>query len=340
MYAFTASISLYNPAYSLKGIFEVKAITGVFSSFFIFIHGFIPPPTSPTNKRKNNDSAIILTVRGSAPSGNSPFRCTAKAIYKITEEGRRIAPWDSSWQHTDLPNASSANLTKRLSVGHSTVENGEKGSNAKIHRRISMVEELNAHYKAAEKKHKESNRSGSNTFLKNRVCGHCSDFKCKFNNTSSAIAVNPPPHTGSRQVTPGQQAMEHHRESLINTAFVIYNMYLAPSSQCELNIDHGLQNEPVKYLKDVVTSLMGKAFQGRVELGYSIHPMASTNPLIPSFPSQVNSQFTCPTKQTQNKQASQSPTYPPFHIPSPPTSTIQVSSLLYIPYAQRVLPHP
>jgi hypothetical protein len=59
--------------------------------------------------------------------------------------------------------------------------------------------------------------------------------------------------------------MERHHESLINTAFVIYNTYLAPSSQCELNIDHGLRNELAKYLEEVVTSLTGKAFQGRVE---------------------------------------------------------------------------
>lgn len=59
--------------------------------------------------------------------------------------------------------------------------------------------------------------------------------------------------------------MEKHHESLINTAFVIYNTYLAPSSQCELNIDHGLRNELAKYLEEVVTSLTGKAFQGRVE---------------------------------------------------------------------------
>jgi GTPase-activating protein SST2 len=65
--------------------------------------------------------------------------------------------------------------------------------------------------------------------------------------------------------TPGQVAMERHHESLINTACVIYNTYLAPSSQCELNIDHGLRTELVKYLEEVVTALTGKAFQGRVE---------------------------------------------------------------------------
>ncbi|KAK7471115.1 hypothetical protein VKT23_002530 [Stygiomarasmius scandens] len=248
--------------------------------------------TLVSDKRKNNDSAIIFTVRGSAPGGNSPvsqhgeFRCTAKAIYKITDEGRRVAHWDGSRQHQDSPNASSANLTERSSVDRSTAENGEKTSDAKIHRRISMAEKLNANYEAAEKKHgKESNterlkailedpslRSLFREFLRSNFCEEnlsfwldVQDFKRKFNITSSAVAVNPPPRTGNRQVTPGQQAMERHHESLIHTAFVIYNTYLAPSSQCELNIDHGLRNELVKYLEDVVTSLTGKAFQGRVE---------------------------------------------------------------------------
>ncbi|KAF9019270.1 regulator of G protein signaling superfamily, partial [Hymenopellis radicata] len=74
------------------------------------------------------------------------------------------------------------------------------------------------------------------------------DFKRKFNITSSAVAVTAPRPGGKN--TPGQQAMERHHESLINTAFVIYHTYLAPSSQCELNIDHGLRNELSKYLED------------------------------------------------------------------------------------------
>lgn len=90
------------------------------------------------------------------------------------------------------------------------------------------------------------------------------DFKRKFNITSSAQAVNPHSRSGSK-TTPGQAAMERHHESLIHTAFVIYNTYLAPSSQCELNIDHGLRNELAKYLEEVVTGLSGKGFQGRVE---------------------------------------------------------------------------
>lgn len=158
-------------------------------------------------------------------------------------------------------------------------------SDAKIHRRISLAEKLNANYDASEKKNsKESNtdrlryileepglRSLFREFLRGNFCEEnlsfwldVQDFKKKFNITSSAMAATPVTRPGNRN-TPGQAAMERHHESLINTAFVIYNTYLAPSSQCELNIDHGLRNELVKYLEEVVTSLTGKTFQGRVE---------------------------------------------------------------------------
>ncbi|KAF8900026.1 regulator of G protein signaling domain-containing protein [Mucidula mucida] len=244
-----------------------------------------------SDKRKNNDSAIIFTVRGSTPGGNSPvaqqgeFRCTAKAIYKITDEGRRLAHWDNA-RLGESPSASSSNLaTERSSVDKSAGDHEKKGGDAKIHRRISMAEKLNANYDAAEKKNsqKESNaerlryileepglRSLFREFLRSNFCEEnlsfwldVEDFKRKFNITSSAVAVTAPRPGGKN--TPGQQAMERHHESLINTAFVIYHTYLAPSSQCELNIDHGLRNELSKYLEDAVTNLTGKSFQGRVE---------------------------------------------------------------------------
>ncbi|KAF8165106.1 regulator of G protein signaling domain-containing protein [Crassisporium funariophilum] len=252
-----------------------------------------------SDKRKNNDSAIIFTVRGSAPGGNSPvsqqgeFRCTAKAIYKITDEGRRLAHWDQSRPHgvQDSPSASSTNLATDRSSIDGSMDSGShdvkkaSDASAKIHRRISLAEKLNANYDAAEKKStKESNtdrlryileepglRSLFREFLRGNFCEEnlsfwldVQDFKKKFNITSSAMAVSPVTRPGNRN-TPGQAAMERHHESLINTAFVIYNTYLAPSSQCELNIDHGLRNELVKYLEEVVTNLNGKAFQGRVE---------------------------------------------------------------------------
>lgn len=92
------------------------------------------------------------------------------------------------------------------------------------------------------------------------------DFKRKFNITSSAMASSSAASNRGQRSTPGQAAMERHHEALIQMAFVIYNTYLAPSSQCELNIDHGLRNELSGYLSDVITNLTGKAFQGRVEM--------------------------------------------------------------------------
>ncbi|KAJ7047775.1 regulator of G protein signaling domain-containing protein [Mycena alexandri] len=246
--------------------------------------------TLVSDKRKNNDSAIIFTVRGSAPGGNSPvsqhgeFRCTAKAIYKVTDEGRRVAHWDGARNNLhDSPNTSSANLTTARSSVDEPDNGNKKPTDAKIHRRISIAEKLNYE---AHKGSKESNtdrlkyiledpalRSLFREFLKGNFCEEnlsfwleVEDFKRKFSITSSAIAVPSANGKPSRdKATPGQAAMEKHHESLINTAFFIYNKYLAPSSQCELNIDHGLRNELSKYLEDVVTSMTGKVFQGHVD---------------------------------------------------------------------------
>ena len=217
------------------------------------------------------------------------FRCTAKAIYKITDEGRRLAHWDLARTHNsqDSPNASSIHLASNRPSGDDSELSGSErkkviDSNAKIHRRISLAERLNANYDLAERKAaKESNTDrlryilgepGLRSLFREFLRGNFSeenlsfwidvqDFKQKFNITSSAMAATP---ARSRH-TPGQVAMERHHESLINTAFDIYNTYLAPSSQCELNIDHGLRTELVKYLEEVVTTLTGKALQGRVE---------------------------------------------------------------------------
>ncbi|KAJ7265846.1 regulator of G protein signaling domain-containing protein [Mycena haematopus] len=220
--------------------------------------------TLVSDKRKNNDSAIIFTVRGSAPGGNSPvsqhgeFRCTAKAIYKITDEGRRVAHWDGARGLQDSPNTSSANLTTttRSSLNYEAAHRAGKESNTDRLKYILDDPAL---------------RSLFREFLKGNFCEEnlsfwleVEDFKRKFNITSSAVAATPAPGKQSRG-TPGQVAMEKHHESLINTAFFIYNKYLAPSSQCELNIDHGLRNELSKYLEDVVTSMTGKVFQGQVD---------------------------------------------------------------------------
>ncbi len=174
---------------------------------------------------------------------------------------------------SDHPNGSSSNRER------SSAENGEDGKPKDVvsHRRVSLAKE-----NLDRKNNKESNaerlryiiedvqiRHLFREFLRSNFCEEnlsfwldVEDFKRKFGVTSSAVAAA---SAKSNARAPGHAAMEKHHESLINTAFNIYNKYLAPSSQCELNIDHGLRNELAKYLEDVVTGHTGKAFSGRVE---------------------------------------------------------------------------
>ncbi|KAG9050998.1 hypothetical protein FS837_000106 [Tulasnella sp. UAMH 9824] len=283
--------------------------------------------TLVSDKRKGGDSAVIFTVRGAATgtaSAQGEFRCTAKAIYRITEEGRKLARWDAPRPSgggnavRSSPNNSTVNLESgpRPSADHSaegganmsevaygpgmgvnSKESLAQTTDAKIHRRISMAEKLREGYKAGEKTGdtappptatgKESNtdrlrhildepalRSLFREFLRGNFCEEnlsfwldVQDFKRRFSTTSSAAAAG-----GSRsasKATPGQVAMEKHHEALISMAFVIYNTYLAPSSPCELNIDHGLRNELVVYLNEILVTDGGKQFHGRVEVEHA-----------------------------------------------------------------------
>jgi len=263
-----------------------------------------------SDKRKGNDSAIIFTVRGSAPTGgNSPvsqqgeFRCTSKAIYRITDEGRRVARWDVPQARApnghDSPNASSTNIAKERSSlerdtstadhTYTTTAKGETsttvGTDPKLVRRVSLSERRDEDAGESRRRgQKESNadrlrfilnepavRNLFRDFLKTNFCEEnltfwleVEDFKRKFNTTSSARG-GAESYRAPVKGTPGQAAMEKHHDALIQIAFIIYNTYLAPSSQCELNIDHGLRGELVSYLNQVMTEVTGKAFQGRVE---------------------------------------------------------------------------
>jgi hypothetical protein len=228
---------------------------------------------------------ISLTFRGQVliiVQQLGEFRCTAKAIYRVTDEGCRLAHWDAA--KAAAQGESGAHVASRPSTEEDPSVSDAQSTDVKIHRRISMAEKLNTSYNAGERKMKESNtdrlryileepglRALFREFLRSNFCEEnlsfwldVQDFKRKFNITSSAVALAPSAR-GAALAAATNVAMEKHNESLISTAFVIYNKYLAPSSQCELNIDHGLRNELAKYLDEVVTNLTGKSFQGRME---------------------------------------------------------------------------
>lgn len=190
-----------------------------------------------------------------------------------------MARWGDSCSTTDSPSSSSANLADRSSIEAPPDEAGETSTReGRVHRRASVAD-FNA-----EKRSKESNadrlhyvleqprlRAMFREFLRHNFCEEnlafwmeVEDFKRKFLITSSAMASNPPARPGSRS-TPGQAAMEKHHEQLIQTASLIFNNYLAQSSPAELNIDHAIRQELLRYLEEVVSTVTGKVFQGRLE---------------------------------------------------------------------------
>ncbi|KAF9519529.1 hypothetical protein BS47DRAFT_1154138 [Hydnum rufescens UP504] len=262
-----------------------------------------------SDKRKSSDQAIIFTVRGHPTNGAFPeaeFRCTPKAIYRITDVGRQIAKWDMNSASgspglsvSNLPQGSdrsSTDVGDDAASGPAPSASGEtiaSSTDAKIHRRISMAERLRADYRAGEGGDSAPHPKTSNTdrlrkileepalrslfreFLRSNFCEEnlcfwldVQDFKRRFHTTSSAnantFAGRPSTSRGS-QGTVGQAAMEKHHESLVTMTFVIYNTYLAPSSPCELNIDHGLRNELVAYLNEVLTLTTGMTVKGLVK---------------------------------------------------------------------------
>lgn len=202
----------------------------------------------------------------------------------------------------DSPNSSQANITTKervsLDKDSSAVDHSYPPATTSVPSEPKMVRRVSLSDRRGEETDGGHGRRGqkeSNTdrlrfilnepavrnlfreFLKTNFCEEnltfwleVEDFKRKFNTTSSARGggagggadlYRAPQVKG----TPGQVAMERHHEALIQIAFVIYNTYLAPSSQCELNIDHGLRGELVGYLSQVMTEVTGKTFQGRVE---------------------------------------------------------------------------
>ncbi|KZT62963.1 hypothetical protein CALCODRAFT_478854 [Calocera cornea HHB12733] len=156
---------------------------------------------------------------------------------------------------------------------------GAQEAQATLQRRGSVAERLNKLEESmVHDSPKESNtdrlkfilsepalRSLFRDFLRGNFCEEnlsfwleVEDLKRRFGTSSSASAATAAPTTGK-----GSQ-MEKHQDGLIKMAFVIFNTFLAHSSPCELNIDHGLRNELDAYLSNVL-SVDGKGFVGKVE---------------------------------------------------------------------------
>jgi hypothetical protein len=119
-------------------------------------------------------------------------------------------------------------------------------------------------------------------FLRDNICEEnlafwleVQDFKRKFNITSSASCAafqrSPQERSdsgGGKAPTHGQRAKEQHHEALVQQAYAIYKTFLGPGSESELNIDYGLRNELSTSLSEIMESLTGKPFKGRLEVDH------------------------------------------------------------------------
>ncbi|EJU06190.1 hypothetical protein DACRYDRAFT_19463 [Dacryopinax primogenitus] len=230
------------------------------------------------------------------------FICNPKTLYRLTDEGQRTARWNVPSRAGGASGAATAanggdqsgRPSEDSSEVHATDINygpgagptaGPKGmaaaqeAQAQLQRKGSVAERMNKlDDGSAHDSPKESNtdrlkfilaepalRSLFRDFLRGNFCEEnlsfwleVEDLKRRFVTSSSASAASAVPTAGK-----GSQ-MEKHQDGLIKMAFVIFNTFLAHSSPCELNIDHGLRNELDAYLSNVL-SVDGKGFVGKVE---------------------------------------------------------------------------
>ncbi|KAF8318190.1 regulator of G protein signaling superfamily [Clavulina sp. PMI_390] len=258
-----------------------------------------------SDKRKNTDEAVIFT--------EADFRCTPKAVYQFTDEGKRAARWPQSVINgAPMPQAArdpaQAALAKKEAAALLAAETSTRGSSEDSPGPSNPPNPSSGGPSSDRKSNTDRLKSILDEpalrhlfreFLRGNFCEEnlsfwldVQDFKRRFHTSSSAIATNIPAlpalpnsssqrpgtanaalHSHGKSQTPGQLAMEKHHQALVGMTFVIYNTYLAQGSACELNIDHGLRNELFQYLSDVLAQ---HAAQRAAALAGSASPAAPT----------------------------------------------------------------
>jgi hypothetical protein len=236
--------------------------------------------TLVSDKRKVGDTAIIVTVRGT-PSENAgaaaEYRCTAKAIYRITERGRGVARWEAaaSRSQQNLPTSSQrrSNDTGSSDPHAAASTNSSGRTGPKLQKRQSLAEikfqpgnpaiapvaQIDSGIRekvsnADRLRHileEPALRQLFRDFLRDNFADEnlafymaVQDFKKKFSTSSSAVGA-----ATTSEGKEGQAVRDAHRQALIGTALEIYNTYLAHSSPREINIDHASRNEFISYLE-------------------------------------------------------------------------------------------
>ncbi|GHJ86991.1 hypothetical protein NliqN6_3393 [Naganishia liquefaciens] len=275
-----AAVEWLNDLTTLVGKDEASEIAAHFVRF-----GFIA--LVPDKIGKLIDQTKLVVVRGpkslkedSEALVEAEFLFSEKTMYKITPQGMRIARWATESQKLLSGPPSTYSLSAQSS------EDGDVGTPrvpqraGHVPRRPSTADPMGKDLLSGpmEKMQlkdsyttklrqilEESNlRSAFREFLRSNFCEEnlsfwldVQDFKRRFHTTSSAMAVPGERRTGEKGLS-GPAAMERHQRDLIAMAFVIYNTYLAPTSSCELNIDHNIREELVAYMSKIVADVSAR----------------------------------------------------------------------------------
>ncbi|VDB88584.1 unnamed protein product [Peniophora sp. CBMAI 1063] len=186
--------------------------------------------TLVSDTRKKHDSVVVFTVHGSVSLGSSlaqqtgEFHCSAKAIYKITEEGCRIAHWKDN-EDTSLD-----------MFGACMPESLPDISDDDVHLlgRLRFILD------------QPQLRELFNVFLRDNSCEA---------NLGFFVAVEDLKHAYAKSASVDQSPAERHQEALVQRAFEIYRTYLAPSSPSELEMDEDLLKRLPEYLSGAEAAL-------------------------------------------------------------------------------------
>ncbi|CAI2161418.1 7627_t:CDS:2 [Funneliformis geosporum] len=201
------------------------------------------------------------SIEAKKPSNKNgrTFRYSKSTCYQITESGQRIISWNYDGYIPSYTNKSKDRLSnhsvknlKNINVSQNELPNNGKRS-SEITAQSPTIKDINNHYSSKESNAKKlqqiledpSLRSLFMEFLKANFCEEnllflleVQTFKSKYNTKFNESAK-----------------MRNHQEqqNLIDDAFRIYHKFLAPGSPHELNIDHGLRQNMVKYMTNIIS---------------------------------------------------------------------------------------
>jgi hypothetical protein len=242
----------------------------------------------------------LMVVNVDAPPGqasqqgggqaSAEYRWASKVLYRITDEGRRVAGFaDSSAGGTTvlMSKAMEAKMAREDSFdgddsSSSRSRHGGGGAalsdavdSQLVANRANLADLFRADHNGdwTREQHSSSARLKAildepalralfRDYLRANYCDEnlgfwldVADFRRRFSTTSSAVGgrqtKNKETEADKNAKAESGSAMEQHQQHLVAAAMTIYHTYLAPLSPNELNIDHNLRADVVNFISKI-----------------------------------------------------------------------------------------